>query len=166
MDQQLTRTFRLVVPNCRLRILSNIAAHQPQCLTLYPSISFIELAFTVAKTLHFATEQHDATLDRVHNLVLVTRLAVVADRFERRRNGSGRLLRGFRGSRWWFGWLSFFGLVQLRFPTQGASVNVAGFPDFAYELGSQSYWSLPPILSYKNCFDEGDLTQSEVIRVQ
>ena len=108
-----------MVPNGSLPILFDFAAHQPKFTIFDASVRFLDRAFSVSQTFHFAAVQNDSALDGVQNFVLMLSFAIVGHHFVRdcaRRFGNDRFslfVFRFRGP--WFGvlscWLSFF-LIQ------------------------------------------------------
>lgn len=125
VHKQLSRPLWLMVPNRRLRILGDVAANQPQSLSLNSPISLIQLTLAIAQTLDFAAAKYQSTLQRVENFVAVSSLAIVANDLANRPRRlrlprlALRFLRSFTTTTFRL-WLSRFGFSRLgRFFTQG-----------------------------------------------
>lgn len=79
MKQQFSRTFRLMIQAIGFKILLNIAVDEPNFVIFYLRIRLGKRTASLTQALYLASDQNDAALIRIKNLVVMTRLAVLAD---------------------------------------------------------------------------------------
>ena len=96
-----------MVPETCLTVLVDLTAYEPHFAVGQSSVSFFNGAPTISKTFDFTAVQHNPTLDRVKNFILMPCLAVLSNHLVRggvRRLHVGGLgiflLRLRRRSRW------------------------------------------------------------------
>lgn len=79
MKQQFSRTFRLMIQAIGFKIFLNIAVDEPNFVIFYLRIRLGKRTASLTQALYLASDQNDAALIRIKNLVVMTRLAVLAD---------------------------------------------------------------------------------------
>lgn len=79
MKQQFSRTFRLMIQTIGFKIFLNIAVDEPNFVIFYLRIRLGKRTASLTQALYLASDQNDAALIRIKNLVVMTRLAVLAD---------------------------------------------------------------------------------------
>ena len=80
VDKQLARATWLVVPLVCLRVLRDVASHQPELPVTDPSVSFLQGDLPISQALDLAPDQLDPALQGLQHIKTMASLAILGDR--------------------------------------------------------------------------------------
>ena len=79
VHQQLALSPRFMVHAVGLEVFLDVAAHQPDFASQYPSVRFLDRDVAIPQTLDLAAVQNDSALERINYFILVPSLAIFRD---------------------------------------------------------------------------------------